>query len=267
MLIILLYTGEVIGMCAGPMTRDDTAFIGFYAVEPQYQGVGVGRELWSKTLGHLESTLNVGLYGVPEMAEKYKKVGFTLEDSASMLVFESEPDSWDISSLDCLRQVNDARLALLDGSSSDLSLFETLVEYDSQIHGYSRRNLLCQYLLGQDTPLTVTVLDATKEPSKMLGYGIIREDNNSGGIIGPIYADNDTICEFILAQLISKFELDSGKIFSVMPLNSNTSAIEILRKIGFVQREECSRLFTKYVPKAGLSNKIYYVHSPNFSLF
>lgn len=261
-------------MCAAPRCcNGDTAFVGFYAVEPKYQNLGIGRELWSKTVGILNDNINKGLYGVPEMVDKYKKSGFVKEDSISMLVYETDPDiakaDLDLGSLWTLDQFDSDRqlkLQIFDGLDHDDNadiLFRSLVSFDAEVHGFSRERLLRKYLIGHDIPLTVIVSETN---NSIHGYGIIRKDNNGGGIIGPIYANNPQVCETILTELINKFDLPMGKILTSMPLTSNQQAIEILERVGFVEKHECSRLFTKYIPDANLA-KIFFIHSPNFTLF
>lgn len=356
-------------MCAGSMTRSDTAFMGFYAIEPKYQKAGIGRELWARTVGRLDPSINIGLYGVPTMSEKYKKSGFVLEDSIRMLIFESAPNKLDKLVLNELRDVDDfhcCHIETMDANSSEL-LFKKLVDYDHSVQKFSREKLLRYYLRGDDIPLTLAIvrdnnkskscthpacdqhhlsnptnerkssccakqsqqsiiedetLSTTKKSSlsispgssmnsinanvdplqaksaspidktssatiqdqilqqtpndiafsdsncsyEILGYGSIRVDNNSGGIIGPIYADSSDLCEVILKNLINRFDLKGDSIYSVMALSSNKQACKILTKIGLQEMEQCSRMFTRFIPAASLS-KVYYVHSPNFTLF
>lgn len=276
------------------MTRADTAFIGFYGVDPQYQGLGIGRELWARSLGRLSENLNVGLYGVPEMVSKYKSAGFVVEDSISMVVFESERGKGDQLKIDILRDLDtltsfDCSLQVVD-SKTEEKLIKKLIQYDSSIQGYPRDRLLRKYLLNDDAPLTLAIVkDHRLTPSQegapssctlseaqritsdeddfeILGFGCIRGDNNLGGMIGPIYANSNQICEILLKNLLLRYKLEPEYIYSVMPLTSNSFAVELLKTLGFREIEQCSRLFTKFVPSAPYS-KVFYVHSPNFSLF
>lgn len=361
---------EIVGMCAGSMTRSDTAFMGFYAIEPRYQKAGIGRELWARTVGRLEPSINIGLYGVPTMSEKYKKSGFILEDSIRMLIFESQPNEEDKLKINELKDIDEfhcCHIEIIDSNSSEL-LFKKLIDYDHSVQKFSREKILTYYLRGNDVPITLaivrdlnkskscshpacdqhyassinerkssccakpsqesiiedetlstttksslsispppsqqqqqagsTIINSTNDHSsptetyissttttsitnteqsqhttadsncgyEILGYGSIRLDNNSGGIVGPIYADSSDLCEVLLRNLINRFELKEGSIYSVMALSSNKQACKILTKIGLQEMEQCSRMFTKFVPAASLS-KVYYVHSPNFTLF
>lgn len=312
-------------MCAGPLTRTDTAFMGFYAVEPTYQGSGIGRELWAKTTGRLGSSINIGLYGVPSMSAKYKKSGFVLEDTQKLLLYESEPNLESELKLDLLCSLDQLgtgyHLFTLSGRDDDT--YRKLIDYDASVNKFSRESLLREYLLGDNIPLTLAVMkcsvrkqsspvttgccmvqyqalaneahDMSMQPGRtthdgfderykdcterkdssknldsnstqLVGYGCIRLDNTSGGMVGPIYADSGEVCEILLKNLLERFKLQSGAKFSVMALSSNKLASEIASKIGLKETDQCSRMFTKFIPTASLS-QVYYIHSPNFSLF
>lgn len=332
-------------MCAGPMTRSDTAFMGFYAVEPKFQKIGIGRELWAKTVGRLDESINIGLYGVPNMSEKYKRSGFKVEDSIRMLIFESQVGQQ--LKLDQLRDTDhlpaQCRLEALDGlddSGRSELLLRKLIDYDHSVQRFPREKLLRNYLGGSNIPMTLLVVrdlsnserkststtstttlccakpsqesiiedeetaalgnsiksnlmltNSRQQPNnfqtrtsspidissvsacsssnelEVLGYGCLRSDNTKGAMIGPVYAESSEIAECILKNLMSKFELDQseGK-FSVMALSSNKQACKLLTKIGLKEMDQCLRMFTKFVPTASLS-EVYYVHSPNFTLF
>ena len=57
--------------------HDVFGFIGFYIVKPDYRGKGYGIQIWNAALKRLEG-LNIGLDGVVEQQENYKKSGFNL---------------------------------------------------------------------------------------------------------------------------------------------------------------------------------------------
>lgn len=345
--------GKIIGMCSGTFTRPDTAFMGFYAVEPDYQGLGVGRKLWSTTLERLDSRTNVGLYGVPSMSHKYKKAGFILEDSIRMIIYESKPGETlklDTSQLKDIDELLGCRLQLIDSNIED-SMLKKLIEYDQSVQKFSRERLLKLLVSSENVPLIYAIVkdhstskicvqqdqhgsqthpverkssccarpnqesiieDETLStsirgslsisatnlgdiplrcsspidipsvsattyenpngdpcfvvPYEILGYGCIKPDNTSGAMVGPIYADSSDICEVILKNLLEDFKLKPGGKISIMALSSNKQAYKICNKIGMIEIDQCTRLFTKFIPTASFS-KIYYVHTPNFSLF
>jgi hypothetical protein len=319
--------------------------MGFYAVDPKYQGIGVGRELWAKTVARLDSSIhNIGLCGVPSMSDKYKKSGFKIEDSTRMLIFESKPDKR--LSIDQLKRTDDlvvgsngnssgdrSKIELFDnGQLSELGLIGKLIEYDEKVHGHSRDRLLRNYLFeANEVPLAVALVSSNtsktptkrgqtkdeaerkhsycsnqpddranneetlsssaksslsisdmmsaqnmagarqelvsqKQAAQILGYGCIRHDNTGGAMVGPLYAKSDDYCEVILRELVDRFAISPGGKYSLMSLTSNPQADKLLRRIGLVQMDQCSRMFTQFIPEASL-DQIYYVHSPNFTLF
>lgn len=272
-------------MCAVVMNNATTAFVGFYGVEPEYQGFGVGRALWAKTFARLDDGLNVGLYGVPDMAHKYKRAGFIIEDSIDMLIYESQPGQKipldtlsDLTLADGTESATPAtatsyKLVVIDANCSEC-LFNKLTDYDARVVGYSRQTLLRKYLidLHEADLLTLAILrvrpltTGANDDDELVGYGCVRADNNSGAMIGPLYSDCPKVAETLLKHLLLGFPLAEAKIYSVMPLSSNQTAVGTLERCGFTKLDTCSRLFKKFVPAAKFE-KIHYVLSPNFSLF
>ena len=52
-------------------------FLGFYIVKPEFRGLGYGLRLWKEAIKHLPNQ-NIGLDGVEDQQENYKKSGFKL---------------------------------------------------------------------------------------------------------------------------------------------------------------------------------------------
>jgi ribosomal protein S18 acetylase RimI-like enzyme len=70
-----LILGEILGVCTGVNLTPNFAFIGQYAVRPQYQGLGIGSALWKKVMEHIGTERNISLFAVEEMFETYQKKG------------------------------------------------------------------------------------------------------------------------------------------------------------------------------------------------
>lgn len=56
---------------------DDFAFLGLYLCHPDYRGRGIGYALWKHALAHAGNR-TVGLDGVPDQQENYRRSGFVL---------------------------------------------------------------------------------------------------------------------------------------------------------------------------------------------
>lgn len=273
-------------MCSCVVVRKDTAFIGFYAVDPKYQRLGIGRELWAKTLARFDKKdFNLGLYAVPSMSHKYKKIGFNLIDTIEMCVLERECKNKDSNEvikadyIDCCLQKNLYTVTLIDEASST-ELIETIGKYDDELTCQQRQKLHETYLkqfkssslvdennYKRPTTVVVTKKKADDDLPTIVAYGCLRDDNTGGATLGPIYANSNEICSLIVAKLLNNYELEPKALLSSMTLTCTPYARNLLvEKYGFKEMERCARLFTKFVPEADLE-KIFCVHSPNFSLF
>jgi len=64
--------------CISVVKYDDYfGFLGFYIVKPQFRGKGYGFKIWQAGMEYLKGC-NVGLDGVVDQQENYKKSGFKL---------------------------------------------------------------------------------------------------------------------------------------------------------------------------------------------
>lgn len=67
---------------------DNFGFLGFYIVKPEYRGKGYGLKIWQAGMEYLKGC-NVGLDGVVDQQENYKKSGFKL--AYRNIRFEGKP--------------------------------------------------------------------------------------------------------------------------------------------------------------------------------
>lgn len=54
------FIGTILGMCGGVFVHPSIAFIGLYAVRPEYHGKGIGIKIWKKVMEHIGGQ-NAGL--------------------------------------------------------------------------------------------------------------------------------------------------------------------------------------------------------------
>ncbi|MCP4276923.1 MAG: GNAT family N-acetyltransferase, partial [Gammaproteobacteria bacterium] len=67
--------GEAVATLSAVKYGDSFGFIGFYMVKPAYRGKGYGIQIWNAGIEYLTGR-NIGLDGVLEQQENYKKFGF-----------------------------------------------------------------------------------------------------------------------------------------------------------------------------------------------
>src|SRR6218665_4043687 len=84
-------TEQVVGACASPFTSPDSAFLGLYVVDKNFQGKGIGVQLFDACIKSLNGT-NCGLSAVPEKYSIYKnKAGFSVDGGSSLMIFKHSP--------------------------------------------------------------------------------------------------------------------------------------------------------------------------------
>jgi ribosomal protein S18 acetylase RimI-like enzyme len=156
-------------MCAGVFVNPDTAFIGLYAVSPKYQKLGIGIRMWRQIMTHIGDR-NAGLYAVPEHLVMYRdRAGFTHEDNKLLYIYESDT----VRTVDLVKNIRGTRIKRID-----VSLIPQIIEYDTQVHGYSRAKLLPHVFSEGDT-ISLAAID--EYDNKVVGYGSFRTNNISNG--------------------------------------------------------------------------------------
>ena len=251
-------------MCAGVFVDPKVAFVGLYAVRPEFQGLGIGIKIW-RTIMHHVSDRNAGLYAVPEHLHTYRDVaGFVLEDSRKMIVYES----------DCLLTTDDLVKAIGNVFVAEISeeTEQRVMEYDESVTHANRSRLLHQ-TFRQEGSLSLVAFETsrsrpgsseTSEVRKVLGYLCLRVNNIGKAMAGPLYADNDGVAELLMSEAIARFPLATSKGLLYMTLDSSPGGIRIADKLKLDYGEHLPRLFTKEIPVADF-DRIYCIHSPNFS--
>ncbi|WP_311568114.1 GNAT family N-acetyltransferase [Photobacterium arenosum] len=198
-------------------------FIGFYIVKPEYRGQGYGIQIWNAALAHLEDC-NIGLDGVVEQQDNYKKSGFQL--AYSNLRYEGlsggqSPEDHAIVALTALP-------------------FETVAAYDQLFFPASRPAFL-QHWITQPDCHALGIL----ENGMLAGIGVIRQCRN-GYKIGPLYAENADLAERLFAAL--KSEVDpSQPLFLDVP-EVNQAAIALAEKYDMTVSFGTARMYTGEQP-------------------
>jgi GNAT superfamily N-acetyltransferase len=72
-----LLEGQPVATISAVKYGDSFAFVGFYIVKPEFRGQGYGMQIWNAALATLGGR-NVGLDGVVDQQENYRKSGFAL---------------------------------------------------------------------------------------------------------------------------------------------------------------------------------------------
>lgn len=198
-------------------------FLGFYIVKSEFRGKGYGMDLWKAGLDYLKGR-NIGLDGVLEQQENYKKSGFQL--AYSNIRYEANgggqaPDRSEIVELSSIA-------------------FETIDAYDRPFFPAKRTTFLQAWI---DLPQSHALGFVHK--GKLMGYGMVRQCR-SGFKIGPLFADSSEIAESLFLALKSKTQQDAP--FYLDTPEVNRAAIELAEKHQMSAFFQTARMYTKEIP-------------------
>ncbi len=208
-------------------------FIGFYIVKPEYRGKGYGIRIWNAALKYLEGR-NIGLDGVVDQQDNYKKSGFKL-------AYRNIRYSGVVGSTHFPNDLIIVDLAKVP--------FNEVNNYDKQFFPDDRMMFLMSWI-SQPKGKAIGALNKT---GKLIGYGVIRECR-SGYKIGPLFADSHEIAESLLETLKSNVP-EGTKIFLDIP-EVNAEAIALVKRYNMEIVFETARMYTGEIPELPV-NKIF----------
>ena len=216
--------GEPVASISSVAYDDSFGFLGFYIVKPEYRDKGYGMQIWNEGIKHLP-TQNIGLDGVLDQQENYKKSGFKL--AYRNIRYEGVGTKDDISNQNII-------------PLSEVT-FDQLLEYDKQIFPTSRAVFLKEWIKQPESLAIAYVKD-----KNLLGYGMVRKCK-TGFKIGPLFVDDENVAD-TLFQRMRSFAGVGAQIFLDTP-EINKSATVLAERYGMKSMFETARMYTKEEPK------------------
>lgn len=195
--------GEKIGCISLVAYNELFGFLGFYIVKPKYRGMGLGIKLWNHAIAYAQQR-SIGLDGVVEQQENYKKSGFKLYYQNTR--FEGRGGG-----------ARSQKLIPLNDLPN-----EQILNYDSSVFGLNREKFLNLWLA-----MPQTFGFGFLEQGELRGYGFIRPCRN-GYKIGPLFADHLEAAETIYQGLCASVKADTPIFWDIPELNSK--ALSLARK-------------------------------------
>jgi GNAT superfamily N-acetyltransferase len=198
-------------------------FIGLYIVIPEYRGKGLGAVLWQHAMRRLMNH-NIGLDGVLQQQENYRKSGFKL----------------------AYRNIRYQGTALAKSAANEELVpldnvdFEELAAYDSKFFAVPRKRFLEGWMRMPDSRAAAIMRDR-----KLCGYGVIRRCR-SGFKVGPLFGNDEKIAETLLLGLSSDVAIGQP-IFLDVP-EVNPAAIRLVEKHRMNKVFETARMYTVAPP-------------------
>lgn len=205
---------------------DSFGFLGFYIVKPEYRGNGYGYKLWKESIKHLDSQ-NIGLDGVVDQQDNYKKSGFKL--AYRNIRFEGISRKYKENSV--LKDISEVS-------------FNKILQYDRKMFPAERKSFLRKWFGQPESKSFVAVGDG-----EIVGYGTIRKCRN-GYKVGPLFANKTELAEKILQSLVSY--IDEGTSYYLDTPEVNKEAVKLAQRYRMKPIFETARMYTKEEPKINL---------------
>ncbi len=224
--------GRRVGCISNVCYNQEFAFLGLYIVEKAFRKKGFGMKLWKHAMQYANDRC-VGLDGVVQEQENYKKSGFSLyyRNRRYEILVKGKHASETV------------KLEAVE--------FYTLSTYDAEIFGVKRDKFLKEWIGMPNAKGFALSKDQT-----LVGYGVVR---SCGDVykIGPLFADDITSASKIFESL-SSYARDKPIYLDVSECNS--LALELAQKYGGKMVFETARMYTKN-PPSQLLDKVFGITS------
>ncbi|MEX0694596.1 MAG: GNAT family N-acetyltransferase [Rhodospirillales bacterium] len=225
--ILGLLDGEPVACISAVRYGTSFGFIGFYIVKPEFRGKGYGLQTWNAALHALEGR-NIGLDGVVDQQENYRKSGFDLAyrnirfKGAGGGDFEAPPEIITLSDVG----------------------FETIEAYDRQFFPGPRTAFLRTWINQPGSAFR-----GFWRAGKLSGYGVLRQCR-SGYKIGPLFADSPEQADMLFQSL--KATTPAGEPVYLDVPETNTAAVALARRHQMQVVFETARMYTGSAPEISL---------------
>ena len=246
-----MFTGNLIGACSGVVWSTNLAFIGQYCVRPEYEGKGIGSELWAKVMQHIGKDNNVSLFAATNMFEKYRvRSGFSIVPEKRLHYYEGN--------LNCDQLLKTiAGISLAPISEDNIA---KVTQYDKQVTGLDRK-VVIEGLAKTNGNVSAVALN---QDQQVLGFCVLSVANIGVLMIEPLYADDLSIAEVLINKCSESLSTNQTNRVIYHFWDSHPTSKAIAEKLGlnYMNIKE-PVLFTKEAVE-GDKNKIF---SPTNSSF
>ncbi|MFD3561327.1 GNAT family N-acetyltransferase [Streptomyces sp. NPDC058686] len=203
---------------------DDYAFLGFYLVRPDLRGRGYGIATWKAGLAHADGR-TVGLDGVPDQQDNYRKSGFGLEHTT--VRYAGVP-----------RSPRPAAGEPAPGAVvpvAEAGGLKAIALYDSHCYPAERPRFLASWLAGDGHRALARVVEG-----RVTGYGVIRPARDTFRV-GPLFADTPQDARALFDALLAA--VGRAAVAVDVP-ESNPAAVALAEGYGLTPGFATARMYT-----------------------
>lgn len=222
--------GEMISSISAVSYGQRYGFIGFYITKPSHRGQGFGFRLWRAGMKQLEGR-NIGLDGVPQQEENYRKSGF--KTAYSNIRYELASNSFDFEP--------GGTVEFTETKSDEIT------EFDTKFFPVPRMVFLHHWLRQAASKVRVSL-----KSGDVSGYGVIRPCR-TGFKIGPLFAETEEVADALFRDLA---RIAAGQPVFLDAPEPNACASALVKRYSMKPMFATSRMYTQEAPELPLQ-KIY----------
>jgi hypothetical protein len=211
--------GQAVASVSAVRYGSDFGFVGFYIACPAVRGHGYGIQVWQAGMAHLAGR-NVGLDGVVEQQDNYRKSGFRrVWNNVRYLGVPSGGERVD-------------GVSLVDARTIP---FDRLAAYDRRFFPAARDAFLASWVSLPDRTALVAMRDG-----EVQGFGVMRAASGPSRI-GPLYAASEDIALSLVCALSAT---TPGLPVVIDVPDINKPAVALVEQLGLVPSFEAARMYT-----------------------
>ncbi|MGW6564156.1 GNAT family N-acetyltransferase [Streptomyces sp. NPDC054975] len=228
--------GEPVSAISVVNYSDRYAFLGFYLVRPDRRGLGHGLATWRAALAHAGDR-TVGLDGVPDQQDNYRRSGFSSVHRTARYV--GEPAAPRGAATDP-HVVTGAPHSATDPHVVPAHAVDpvALAAYDSACHPAERPRFLAAWLATPGHRALARVVDG-----RLTGYGVVRPAEDEARV-GPLFADTPADAAALLDALTAEARAFGSERIAIDMPEANPAAARLALDRGLEPTFETARMYT-----------------------
>ncbi len=217
--------GRPVGSVSAVRYDDTYAFVGYYIVEPDLRGRGIGHALFDAALAHA-GRRSSGLDAVDAQIPTYASLGYEaaypITRFTGSTAIASAALAGDAAAVDPLTEAD----------------FYDVVAYDAE-HVPARRERFVRAWIDPASPRRTFVV---RRGSTLAGYATVRPVVGGGGRIGPLFAHDESAARALLgAGAIAA--LAWGEDLAIDVPGVHEAAVSLVESLGFTGGYTCTRMY------------------------
>ncbi len=220
--------GEPVSTISAVRYGTDFGFIGFYITRPEFRGRGYGIQVWHTGMNHLAGR-NIGLDGVVDQQDNYRKSGFRL--AWNNIRYEGVPSG---------EAELPSGVRLVDARTLP---FPELTGYDRRFFPAAREPFLSCWI-GHPSHTARAAVD----DGGLRGLAVLRPAG-AACRIGPFYADSPEIAAALLHEVAAAVP---GRPVAVDVPDVNSPSVRLMESCGMAPSFETARMYTGPDPEVRL---------------